>query len=249
LSGITDKDTILSCQNASFGYDGHIVVRELAFTAAKGDYVCVVGENGSGKSTLIKGVLRLINPMEGNLTFGAEVIKNGIGYLSQQGAAQKDFPAGVYEIVLSGNLGNMGPRPFYSRKEKQAAEENMERLGIAGLRDRCFRELSGGQQRRALIARALCAGRGLLVLDEPASGLDPLITADVYGLLKKLNGEFGLTIVMVSHDIEAALKYARNILYLKKLTPDGVNSQCYFGPAGEYRRSKMGRELYVQPAG
>jgi zinc transport system ATP-binding protein len=239
---------VISAINAAFGYDGHIVVRELNFSAAKGDYLCVVGENGSGKSTLIKGILRLINPMEGSIRFSAEISQNGIGYLSQQAAAKKDFPAGVYEIVLSGNLGGMGLRPFYSHKEKQSAEENMERLGIAGLRDRCFRELSGGQQRRALIARALCAGSGLLVLDEPAAGLDPLITAEVYGLLEKLNRELGLAIIMVSHDIEAALKYARNILHLKKLAPDGVNSPCYFGSAAEYTQSKTGRELYVQPA-
>jgi zinc transport system ATP-binding protein len=244
-----DEDAAVTAVNAAFGYDGHIVVRELNFSVAKGDYLCIVGENGSGKSTLIKGILRLINPMEGSIRFSAEISQNGTGYLSQEAAAKKDFPAGVYEIVLSGNLGSMGLRPFYSRKEKQSAEENMERLGVAGLRDRCFRELSGGQQRRALIARALCAGRGLLVLDEPAAGLDPLVTADVYGLLEKLNRELGLTIIMVSHDIGAAVKYAHNILHLKKFMPDDVNSPCYFGSSAEYMQSKMGRELYVQHIG
>jgi zinc transport system ATP-binding protein len=235
-------DTVVCCQDACFGYDGHIVVRELNFTVHKGDYLCIVGENGSGKSTLVKGILRLISPMRGSIVFGAEFGKNGVGYLSQQTAAKKDFPAGVYEIVVSGNAGTMGLRPFYSRKEKQAAEENMRRLGINGLRERCFRELSGGQQRRVLLARALCASRNLLVLDEPAAGLDPLVTSDVYALLKNINQEMGVTIIMVSHDIEAAAKYAHSILHVK-------NKQCFFGSAEEYPQSDAGRELYVRHIG
>jgi zinc transport system ATP-binding protein len=169
--------------------------------------------------------------------FGGAFGKNGVGYLSQQTAAKKDFPAGVYEIVVSGNAGNMGLRPFYSRKENQEAEENMLRLGISGLRERCFRELSGGQQRRVLLARALCASTTLLVLDEPAAGLDPLVTSDVYALLKNINQDMGVTIIMVSHDIEAALKYARSILHVK-------NTQRFFGSAAEYPQSDAGRELY-----
>jgi zinc transport system ATP-binding protein len=246
---INDEGSALTAVDAAFGYDGHIVVRKLSFSVAKGGYLCVVGENGSGKSTLIKGILRLITPVEGRINFGAGIGKNGTGYLSQQTAAKKDFPAGVYEIVVSGHLGGMGLRPFYSRKEKQSAEENMERLGVADLRDCCFRELSGGQQRRTLIARALCAGRQLLVLDEPAAGLDPLITADVYSLLEKLNRELGLTIIMVSHDIEAAVKYARTILHLKKIMPGGVNEPCYFGSSAEYTQLTTRRELYAQHTG
>jgi zinc transport system ATP-binding protein len=240
-------DNTIVCKNTSFGYDGHAVVRELTFTVTKGDFLCVVGENGSGKSTLIKGILRLIAPMQGSITFSAGVSRNNTGYLSQQTAAKKDFPAGVYEIVLSGNAGTMGLRPFYSRKEKQAAEENMERLGITDLREKCFRELSGGQQRRVLLARALCAtgdsrsaegAHKLLVLDEPAAGLDPLITADVNGLLRKINQEMAITIIMISHDIDAASKYANKILHLK-------NKQCFFGSSEEYLQSDIGRN-YVR---
>jgi zinc transport system ATP-binding protein len=187
-----NADSIITFCDVALGYDGHIVVQGLNFTVTRGDYLCVVGENGSGKSTALKGILRLVVPLQGNIIFSAEISRNSIGYLSQQTAAKKDFPAGVYEIVLSGHSGNMGLRPFYSRREKQTTEENMEYLGITDLRERCFRELSGGQQRRVLLARALCAGRKLLVLDEPAAGLDPVVTADVYSLLKKIRFPKGI---------------------------------------------------------
>jgi zinc transport system ATP-binding protein len=212
----TGVDDIITCENASFGYDGHAVIRGITLSIPRGGYFCIVGENGSGKSTLIKGFLGLISPMEGTIRFGAGIKRTETGYLSQQAAAKKDFPAGVREIVLSGNLSSMGLRPFYTRAEKQKAEENMRRLGIAGLGERCYRELSGGQQRRVLLARALCAGKKLLVLDEPASGLDPLVTAEMYKLLKSINREMGITVVMVSHDIEAAKIYADEIINLGK---------------------------------
>jgi zinc transport system ATP-binding protein len=239
---------LLSAVDAAFGYNGYQVVRGLNFTVPPGAYLCIVGENGSGKSTLAKGILGLLSPMEGAVSFGAGIRRNEIGYLSQQAAAKKDFPAGVYEIVLSGFLGAMGLRPFYSRAQKQTALENMLRLGIGDLRERCFRELSGGQQRRVLLARALCASRRLLVLDEPAAGLDPLVTAGVYDLLAKLNREMGVTVVMVSHDIESAVKYAHKILHLKKSRAGGVNFPAFFGSAAEYMASDTGREFYVRPA-
>ncbi|MDR2446471.1 MAG: ATP-binding cassette domain-containing protein [Treponema sp.] len=258
-------DAILTCQNASFGYDGHIVVHNLTFSVEKGDYLCIVGENGSGKSTLIKGMLRLISPLQGNITINAEpsvpnrgeaqrrarMQRGEVGYLSQASAAKKDFPAGVSEIVLSGMIGRIGLRPFYSRKEKETAANIMRRLNIEDLRRRCFRELSGGQQRRVLIARALCtvlsdaapsgdagriADRKMLVLDEPAAGLDPLITAELYELLQTLNKEIGIAIIMVSHDIESALKYARHMLHI---TP----TRCFYGTQEEYRQSSQYTQL------
>jgi zinc transport system ATP-binding protein len=203
---------IIICRNASFGYDGNIVIRDLNCSIRRGDYFFITGENGSGKSTLLKGLLRLINPLQGNIVFDAEMKKTEIGYLSQQDAAEKDFPAGAYEVVLSGNIGAMGLRPFYSGKEKRRAEENMARLGITGLKNRCYRELSGGQKRRVLLARSLCAAQKLLVLDEPLAGLDPVVTEEVYGILKKINEETGITIIMVSHNIDAVKKYASKIL-------------------------------------
>ena len=207
---------IITCQNVSFGYDGHIVVRGLDLQVPWGGYLCVIGENGSGKSTLVKGILRLIPPIAGTIVFSPELRKNETGYLSQEAAAKKDFPAGVYEIVLSGNLNAMGPRPFYSRREKNLTIENMERLVITRLKNHCFRELSGGQQRRVLLARSLCAAKKLLVLDEPFAGLDPLISGELYRLLEKINQELGMTIIMVSHDVEAAKQYGFSILNLGK---------------------------------
>jgi zinc transport system ATP-binding protein len=248
--------SIITCNDAAFGYDGHIVVRELNFSIQAGDYVCIVGENGSGKSTLVKGLLRLLSPLQGTVTYGAGLARDAaketskllrlhlpgrldqktIGYLSQQAAAKKDFPAGVLEIVLSGHLGNMGLRPWYGRKEKQAAEENLERLGIGDLKGRCYRELSGGQQRRVLLARALCAAHTLLILDEPAAGLDPLVTLELYALLKKINEEMGISIIMVSHDIGAAIKHSKQILHLQ-------NAQQFFGTPDDYIQSAPGKEF------
>jgi zinc transport system ATP-binding protein len=227
------------------GYSGFAVAGGLDFAVPRGGYLCIVGENGSGKSTLIKGIVGLAAPMSGSVRLGEGIKRGEIGYLSQQMAAKKDFPAGVREIVLSGSLARAGLRPFYSRPEKIAAEENMRRLGIWELRDQCFRELSGGQQRRVLLARALCASRRLLVLDEPAAGLDPLVTAGVYELLEKLNRDMGLTIVMVSHDVEAALQYAGLVLHLKKPAGGQINTQYFFGTAAEYITSDAGRDFHV----
>jgi zinc transport system ATP-binding protein len=195
-----------------------------------------VGKNGSGKSTLVKGMLRLLDPLRGAITFSGEFKRDAVGYLPQQLAVQKDFPAGAFEIILSGAVGGMGLRPFYSAKEKQRSREIMERLSIGDLQDRCFRELSGGQQRRVLIGRALCASQGLLVLDEPAAGLDPLASAELYALLQKVNRETGVTIIMVSHDIDAAEKHATKILHLQ-------NRQCFFGAYADYIKSDIGKQF------
>jgi zinc transport system ATP-binding protein len=238
----TGAGNLIRCENASFGYNGYRVVRGLSFAVRSGDYLCVVGENGSGKSTLLKGMLSLLHPLEGVVTQAASMKGTGIGYLAQQSAARKDFPAGVREVVLSGLTGGMGLRPFYSRAEKEAAEENMRRLEITGLKKRCFRELSGGQQRRALIARALCATQTLLALDEPAAGLDPLVTAELYGLLQKLNRETGIAIVMVTHDTAAAVRYASHILHV-------AGEQRFFGGSAEYAQSETGRQFCVRGGG
>jgi zinc transport system ATP-binding protein len=180
--------------------------------------------------------LGLINPLEGSVTFAAGTREKGIGYLSQQSAAQKDFPAGVREVVLSGMSGGMGLRPFYSRREKETADANMRRLEITDLQNRCFRELSGGQQRRVLLARALCATHSLLALDEPAAGLDPLVTAELYALLEKLNHETGISIIMVTHDTEAALRYANHMLHV-------AGTQLFFGETAAYSRSDTAKQF------
>lgn len=225
-------EDLIRCENASFGYDSHAAISGISFSLQKGAYLCIIGENGAGKSTLLKGLLRLLKPLAGNVVYGSEFDSYGVGWLDQTVAAKKDFPAGVREIVLSGFMGKMGLRPFYTQQEKQIASRNMERVHITDLQRRCFRELSSGQQRRALIARALCATEGsaapLLALDEPSAGLDPSASDNLYGLLAEANKEMGLTIVMISHDIDAALKYATHILQLRR-------TQVFFGDPSEYR--------------
>lgn len=246
-----EKFPLISCKNAAFGYNGFAVVSDLSFEVYKGDYLCIAGENGSGKSTLLKGMVGLLGPLRGRIDFAGG---RGTGYLSQQMAAKKDFPAGVYEIVLSGAAGGMGLRPFYTKGEKERALENMRRLGVADLKKRCFRELSGGQQRRVLIARALSAAAAeetgasfpfgrrrqaehkLLVLDEPAAGLDPLVTAELYALLAQLNSGEGLTIIMVSHDVQTAVQYAGRILHIGK-------TDYFFGGVDEYTASPLGKQF------
>jgi zinc transport system ATP-binding protein len=232
---------LISCENLSFAYEGNRVVWNLNFTVERGDYLCIAGENGSGKTTLLLGLLGLKAPQEGRMLM-EELKANEVGYLPQYKAAEKDFPAGVYEVVLSGRLGKRGLRPFYSREDKGIAAENLERLDIAGLRNRCYRELSGGQRQRVLLARALCAAGQLLILDEPAAGLDPLVTAEFYRILEGINRERGLTIIMVSHDIPMAVKYANRILHLR-------GEQLFFGTVPEYTRSKAGREFLGERTG
>lgn len=204
----------LTCQNLCVGYDGKPVLQDLSFQVFAGDYLCVVGENGSGKSTLMKTILGLKPPISGRILTGDGLRKNEIGYLPQQTMVQKDFPASVREIVLSGCQGRCGSRPFYNKEEKQLALDAMDKMQITQLAKRCYRELSGGQQQRVLLARALCATQKMLLLDEPVSGLDPKVTAEMYALIEKLNCEDGITVIMISHDIAAAVQYASHILHI-----------------------------------
>jgi zinc transport system ATP-binding protein len=225
---------LLGCRDASFAYEGDIAVSGLNFEVRGGDYLCVVGENGSGKSTLIKGLLRLKAPRSGSVLTGGGLRPNEIGYLPQQTAAQKDFPASAYEVILSGRLGARGILPFYSKRDKAVAEENIRRLDLGSIRNRCYRELSGGQQQRVLLARALCATRKVLLLDEPAAGLDPVVTRELYRLIETINRETGLTVIMVSHDIRSAVRYASHILHLRK-------TQVFFGKTEDYLKSETGK--------
>lgn len=198
----------------SVGYDSRAVLTDLNFEVNEQDYLCIVGENGAGKSTLMKTILGLQKPVEGQIMVGDGLAQNEIGYLPQQKASQKDFPASVREIVLSGCQNHLGFWPFYRTKEKKYAEEMMKKLQITHLSKRCYRELSGGQQQRVLLARALCATRKILLLDEPVSGLDPQMTEEMYRLIEKINREDKITIIMISHDIRGAMEYASHILQI-----------------------------------
>jgi len=221
----------ITATNLVLGYE-HAIAKIPDFTVEPGDYLCIVGENGSGKTTLMKTLLGLQAPLEGAIRVGGGLKAGGIGYLPQQTVVQKDFPAAVREIVLSGCQGKLGLRPFYGKKEKELAAFNMERMGIADLANASYRGLSGGQQQRVLLARALCATGEILLLDEPVSGLDPKVTADMYELIKSLNDE-GVTIIMISHDIAAAVQYASHILH--------IGDRVFYGTKEEYEASDIGK--------
>ena len=197
---------IFECKDVTLGYENKVVAKNLNFKIDQGDYLCVVGENGTGKSTLIKTLLGLIKPLNGEVIANVQGKNHkGVGYLPQQTQAQKDFPASVWEVVLSGVLNNDHRCPFYNKKDKAEAEKNMEKLNILDLKKRCYRELSGGQQQRVLLARALCATDSVLILDEPVTGLDPAASMELYETIKDLNKKENVTIIMVSHDIKNAL--------------------------------------------
>lgn len=227
---------LITCEHVDFGYENHDAVIDLNLEIYPGDYLCVVGENGSGKSTLIKGLLGLLKPTSGIITTADELKRSGIGYLPQQTAAQKDFPATVREVVLSGTLGRRGNRPFYGSKEKNLAASAMDRLGITDLKNKCYRELSGGQQQRVLIARALCASEKMLILDEPITGLDPSAIEDFYEMIRSLNRKDGITIVMVSHDIRNVIDQAGRILHLQQKV-------LFCGTVQEYKNTEAGRRF------
>ena len=229
------------CRDVSLGYDGEVIAEHISFEINAGDYLCIVGENGSGKSTLVRAMLKLHEPMSGEITTGDGVSRTDVGYLPQQTEVQRDFPASVREIVLSGFTGHLGARPFYSREQKAAAVRAMEQLGIAHLARRCYRELSCGQQPRVLLARALCAAKKILLLDEPAAGLDPKVTGEMYSLIENFNREDGTTIIMVSHDIAAAVRYATHILHIG-------HKRNFFGTKEEYIKSEDGR-AFIQLSG
>ena len=227
---------LISIDNASIGYEGKTVLSGISLKIREKDYICIVGENGSGKTTLMKCMLGLIQPLSGKITYGEGLKQNEIGYLPQQTVFQKDFPACVSEVVMSGCL-NKKHTLFYSKEQKEKAAKNMELTGIYSMRKKCFRELSGGQQQRAMLARALCATSKLLILDEPVTGLDPKASSDMYSLIKDLN-ENGITIVMVSHDITAAVNNASKILHLSR-------DSYFFGTAHQYLHSDIGKKFMI----
>lgn len=219
------------CENVSLGYENKAILKDLNFTVNAGDYLCIVGENGSGKSTLMKTILNLTPPIAGQILMGDGLKASEIGYLPQQTLVQRDFPASVQEIVLSGFQGQCGLRPFYRKAEKDEAARNMERMGILSMAKKSYRDLSGGQQQRVLLARALCATKKCLLLDEPVSGLDPKVTAEMYEIIARLHRE-GITVIMISHDLEAALQYATHILH--------IGEKVFFGTREAYLRSSIG---------
>ena len=231
-----NKNILLACRDAVIGYDNTVAVNGVSFELERGDYLCIVGENGSGKSTLLKGILGLIPMRGGSVDFADGLRRTDIGYLPQQTAAQKDFPASVWEVVLSGRQNHPHFPPFYTKADKEDALRNMELLDLLPLKKRCYRDLSGGQQQRVLLARALCATKKLLLLDEPVTGLDPVMTNEMYQLIRRINREQNVTIIMVSHDIRNILPDATHILQLDQ-------KQVFFGPMDEYLKTEAGKQF------
>lgn len=226
---------VVSVKNLCVIYDGFEAIQDLSFSLEDGDYLCVVGENGSGKSTLIKTLLGLVKQNSGEIIY--DNLKSAqIGYMPQQTAIQRDFPASVMEVVLTGCLKLNGRLPFFKKSVKELAKKNLEKVGALALADKCYGELSGGQQQRVLLARALCSTEKLLILDEPVANLDPKATNELYDLILKLNKEQKITVIMVSHDIRCAVLQASKVLHLDK-TP------VFFGTTSDYINSPEGRKF------
>lgn len=222
---------LFSCKNLELAYEGNTVLDNLSFEVNKGDYLCIVGENGSGKSTLMKALLGLMKPAKGEIKYLNGLNRNEIGYLPQQTDIQRDFPASVWEVVISGTLSKKGLKPFYSKADKEIAKKNMELLSIENIKKKSYQQLSGGQQQRVLLARAMCATTSTILLDEPTAGLDPVVTNEMYKIIEELNKK-GITIIMISHDISAAIKYASHILHLR-------HDSSFFGTTNEYLLSDI----------
>lgn len=228
--------SLIECKKLSIGYSDKVVSKDISFAIERGQFVCLAGENGSGKSTLLKTILGLNKPLGGKIIFESDFNRKTIGYLPQQSDSQKDFPATVREVVMSGFLNRMGWRPFYNRSEKEKAQKILSELKIEDLINKSFRELSGGQQQKVLLARAICATDGVIVLDEPTNALDVRSRKKLYSLLSDLN-KSGMTIIMVSHNLEEVLKYATHIIYLKDTLgyagdKDGFLHSDYCGQLG-----------------
>lgn len=223
----------IECKELYLSYGNVTVIKDLSFSVEPGQCVCIAGENGTGKSTLIKALLGLKEASSGSIVFGSDIKKNGIGYLPQRSDAQKDFPASVWEVVLSGRLSSGKRLPFYTRDDKKIAEEKIKLLDIESIKSRSFAELSGGQQQRALLARALCAAKNLILLDEPVAGLDPTATSEFYNIIHRLKHD-GITVIMVSHDIHCALAVADKLLILRN---DGYS----YTNAVEHHHDEEGR--------
>lgn len=231
---------MLTFESVGLSYGGDNVAHDVSFSVQAGEFWGIVGENGSGKSTLMKALLGLIPCASGRIVMGEGLKPNEIGYLPQSSAIQKDFPASVGEVVLSGTIGWRGWKPFYGRREREMANANMELLGLTSIKKHSYQELSGGQQQRVLLARALCATKKCLVLDEPTTGLDPVVTAEFYKLLHDINDR-GITVIMVSHDVEEAVKSCSHILHLSC-------HPLFIGTAAEYRNSPVGRKYLREGA-
>ena len=227
---------LIAMKDVTIAFEGVVAVEKVSFRVDPGDYLVIVGENGSGKSTLMRAMLGLVRPGSGSISYGDGLTKERIGYLPQQTAAQRDFPASVEEVVLSGCVNRMGKRFFYNRADREKADANMALLDVSRLKKKSYRTLSGGQQQRTLLARALCATDALLLLDEPVTGLDPAAASELYDVIRSLNRKHGVAVVMVSHDLGGAMRDANKVLVMNR----GVD---FFGDVADYRAALAERTV------
>ena len=227
---------LITMQDVTIAFEGTVAVDRVSLSVEKGDYLVVLGEHGSGKFTLMRAMLGLVKPRSGSIVYGDGLMKNQIGYLPQQTAAQRDFPASVEEVVLSGCVNRMGKRFFYNRADREKADANMALLDVSRLKKKSYRTLSGGQQQRTLLARALCATDALLLLDEPVTGLDPAAASEFYDVIRSLNRKHGVAVVMVSHDLGGAMRDANKVLVMNR----GVD---FFGDVADYRAALAERTV------
>ncbi len=227
--------SLIECKHLKVGYESRTAVDDVSFSINEGDYLCIVGENGSGKSTLMKSILGLIPIKSGEIIFNG-LKQNQIGYLPQQTIVQRDFPASVFEVVLSGCLNRLGMKPFFTAKERKIAEDNIKLLNIEKIRKKAYCDLSGGQQQRVLLARALCATEKILLLDEPFTALDTVVSNELYGVIKMLNKERGITVVMISHDVRNSVESSDMVLHMD-------TKILFYGTSAEYLKSQASKRL------
>lgn len=218
--------SLIKLENLTLGYENHPVLTDINLEIESGDFICVVGHNGSGKSTLIKGILGLIKPMCGRVVYD-NLEKKFIGYMPQETKVDASFPASVMEIVASGTLNKLGFASFYTKKEKEEALKCLKILGIENLKDKNFPDLSGGQRQKVLLARSLAATSKLLILDEPSNNLDKESKEELYKTIVDLNKVHGITIIMITHDLDHDNLIGNKILSLRE-------NDIFFGSTEEF---------------
>ena len=224
---------LINVNHLTLGYEHQKVIQDLSFTVEKGDFITIIGANGSGKSTLVKGLLGLIKPMQGDIQYHIDTKQ--IGYMPQETKIDSTFPASVEEIVLSGTLNRLGHRPFYGKKERKLADDSLALLDILDLKKKSFADLSGGQRQKVLLSRALSATRELLILDEPSNNLDFSSREEFYKIIHRLNKEEGITILMITHDLDMHAIAGNKIIAFE-------DQEIFVGKIEDYRR-KMNESL------
>lgn len=225
------SDVVIGIENLSFGYGAEPVLEKVSLSVHRGDVLGLIGPNGSGKTTLLRLIVGLLSPQQGTIQlFGQENVRNSsrVGYVRQRSwDFERNFPASVEEIVRMGRWPRLSKWRIWSRADSEAVERALRAVHIEELRRRPISELSGGQQQRVFLARVLAQDPELLLLDEPTAAVDPKAEAEFYALLAQLNREQGLTVILVSHDIEAIAAQVTKIACLnRKLLFYGTPQEC-----------------------